>query len=126
MATYYSTDVRRGNVATQIVSYLLRILEVLLALRFFLKLFGANPAAGFTNFIYSISQPFVAPFQNVFQSSTIQSSAGVSTFEWTTLLAMLVYWIVAAILVRLFTLAPARPRVVREAHAFEDDDDDVI
>jgi hypothetical protein len=120
--TYYSSDVRPSNVVTQIITYLLRILEVLLALRFFLKLFGANPGAGFTNFIYSLSQPFVAPFSNVFGNSVVQNAAGISVFEWTTLLAMIVYWIIAAILVRLASIG-SQPVVIRHAHAYEDDAD---
>ena len=40
---------------TQIVWYVLTVLEVLLAFRFVLRLIGANPVAGVTDFIYSIS-----------------------------------------------------------------------
>ncbi len=120
--TYYSSRVT-VNPAAQVVQYLLRILEILLALRFFLRLFGANPAAGFTHFVYSASYPFVAPFANVFRASTATSPPG-SVFEWTTLLAMIVYWVVAAIIIRLFTIG--QPAVIREAAAYEDDDDEVV
>lgn len=76
---------------TQIVWYLLGLVEVLLAFRFVLKLLGANAGAGFTNFIYSVTGPFTSPFVAVFRVSKAQGS----TFEWTTLLAMFVYWVVA-------------------------------
>jgi hypothetical protein len=76
---------------TQIVWYILGLVEVLLAFRFVLKLLGANPGAGFTDFIYMITGPFAAPFVTVFKVSKAQGSV----FEWTTLLAMLVYYIVA-------------------------------
>lgn len=118
--TYYSTEVR-PNAGAQIIMYLLRVLEIILALRFFLRLFAANPTATFTNFIYNISQPFVAPFANVFRSSAINNPPG-SVFEWTTLLAMIVYWILAVVLVRLFAFS--QPRVVRHAYAKEEDDID--
>ena len=36
------------------------ILEGLLGIRFVLGLFGANPTAGFAQFIYRITQPFIA------------------------------------------------------------------
>ena len=40
----------------RITWYVLGILEALLALRFLLKLMQANPLAGFTNFVYSITK----------------------------------------------------------------------
>lgn len=99
---------------TQIVWYLVGILEALLAFRFVLKLLGANPAAGFTNFIYSISQPFVSPFLNVFRIPTAPVSSSVSsTLEWTTLLAMLVYFLIALAIVKL--MAMSRPVTQTEA-----------
>ncbi len=87
---------------TQIVWYVLGVIEVLLAFRFILKLLGANPAAGFTSFIYGITHVFAAPFLTVFRSSRIVSG---SIFEWTTLLAMLVYWIVAVGIIKLFLMS---------------------
>jgi uncharacterized protein YggT (Ycf19 family) len=86
---------------TQIVWYLLGLLEVLLAFRFALKLTGANPTAGFTNFIYAGTWPFTAPFNAVFLKTTVQGSI----FEWTTLLAMLVYYLVALAIVKLFLMS---------------------
>ncbi|TSD01061.1 MAG: hypothetical protein Athens071425_508, partial [Parcubacteria group bacterium Athens0714_25] len=43
---------------TQIVWYLLGLLEILLAFRFILKLLGANMEAGFTSFIYGVTYIF--------------------------------------------------------------------
>lgn len=86
---------------TQIVWYVLWLLEALLAFRFALKLIGANPQAGFTSFIYAVTRPFVAPFAAVFPSTAIQGSV----FEWTTLLAIIVYWLIAFAIVRLFLMS---------------------
>lgn len=86
---------------TQIAWYLLSLLEVLLAFRFVLKFTGANAQAGFTNFIYSVTWPFATPFIAVFPKTTIEGSV----FEWTTLLAMLVYWMLALAIVRLFLMS---------------------
>ncbi len=85
---------------TQIVWYLFDLLALLLAFRFILKLLGANPAAGFTNFIYAVTYPFVAPFLNVFKITNVAGA----TFEWTTLLALLVYWLIAWGIVRLLVM----------------------
>ena len=85
---------------TQIVWYILSILEALLLFRFVLKLLGANPAAGFTDFIYDLSHFFVSPFISVFHVTQISGNI----FEWTTLLAMLVYWILAIGIIKLFLM----------------------
>jgi uncharacterized protein YggT (Ycf19 family) len=85
---------------TQIIWYLLTIVEVLLLLRFVLKLLAANPNAGFTNFIYSLSSIFVAPFQAVFRNAAVQGNV----FEWTTLLAMIVYYVIALGIIKLLVM----------------------
>jgi hypothetical protein len=85
---------------TQVVWYILGLLEALLAFRFVLKLLGANAGAGFTSFIYGVTHPFVAPFLSVFRITQIEGSV----FEWTTLLAMFVYWLIAIAIIKLFLM----------------------
>jgi len=101
MDSYNSPTTKLLFRGTQIVWYLLSLLEILLVFRFVLKLTGANSEAGFTNFIYSITWPFTAPFMAVFPKTIIEGNA----FEWTTLLAMLVYWVIAFAIVRLFLIS---------------------
>jgi len=101
MDSYNSPTTKPLFKGTQVVWYVLSLLEVLLAFRVLLKLTGANPAAGFTNFIYAVSWPFTAPFLAVFPRTVVQGSV----FEWTTLLAALVYWMVAVAIVRLFLMS---------------------
>jgi hypothetical protein len=86
---------------TQVVWYILGLLEVILAFRFLLKLFAANPNAGFSNLIYSISAPFAAPFLAVFKVQKVEGSV----MEWTTLLAMLVYWLIAWGIIKIFVMS---------------------
>lgn len=86
---------------TQIVWYLLGLVEVLLAFRFVLRLLGANPEAGFTSFIYGVTYIFAAPFLSVFNVTKVVAG---SYFEWTTLLAMLVYWVLAFGIVKLLLI----------------------
>lgn len=100
MVTTYSNDSRPLYRGVQVVWYILGLLEVLLAFRFVLRLTGANPAAGFTDFIYSVTAPLVAPFFAVFPRTTVQGSV----FEWSTLLAMLVYWLIAWAIIKLFVM----------------------
>lgn len=91
MDSYNSPTTKPLYRGTQIVWYILGLIEALLAFRFCLKLLAANPSAGFSSFIYTVSYPFAAPFLNVFRASKVEGSV----FEWTTLLAMLVFWLVA-------------------------------
>ncbi len=86
---------------TQVVYYILGVVEALLAFRFVLKLLAANPNAGFTAFIYGVTYIFVAPFQAVFPSNYVSGSV----FEWTTLLAMAVYWLIALAIIKLFLMS---------------------
>lgn len=85
---------------TQAIWYLLYIIEALLLFRFVLKLLVANPGAAFTQLIYGLSGIFVAPFQYVFNANT----AGAVVFEWSTLLAMVVYYLLAVGVVRFLAM----------------------
>ncbi len=85
---------------TQIVWYILGLVEVLLAFRFVLKLLGANAAAGFTSFIYGVTYIFAAPFLSVFRVTQVEGSI----FEWTTILAMFVYWVIAVGAIKLLLM----------------------
>ncbi|MEX0933602.1 MAG: YggT family protein [Candidatus Paceibacterota bacterium] len=105
--TYPSTKpLYRG---TQIIWYVLAVLETLLSIRFFLKLLGANPEAGFTSFIYTATEIFVAPFTRVFGNTNLDGALA----EWGTLLAIVVYWIIALLAIRL--LAGSRRVTEKEA-----------
>lgn len=96
-SSYSSGSTKPLYRGTQVVWYVLSILEVLLLFRFVLKFLGANPGAGFTSFIYGVTYVFTAPFLTVFRITRIEGSI----FEWTTILAMLVYWIVALGVIKL-------------------------
>ena len=84
----------------QIIWYILGLIEALLAFRLLLRLVGANPNSGFAELIYAISAPFALPFQGVVRPSAF----GASVMEWSTVIAMLVYLIIAYGLVKLFKL----------------------
>jgi len=101
MDSYNSPTTKPLFRGTQIVWYILSILEVLLAFRFVLKLTGANAQAGFTSIIYTLTWPFTVLFLAVFPMTTLQGSI----FEWTTLLAMFVYFLIALAIVKLFLMS---------------------
>lgn len=100
MDSYNSPSTKPLYRGTQIVWYVLGLVEVLLAFRFALKLLGANAGAGFASFIYNVTYAFTAPFLSVFSITRVAGSV----FEWTTLLAMFVYWALAIGIVKLFLI----------------------
>ena len=100
-SSYNSSSTKPLYLGTQIIWYLLGLLETLLVFRFVLKFLDANSAAGFSRFIYTITYPFANLFFNVFQTTVIQDSV----FEWTTLLAMLAYALIAQGIVKIFFMS---------------------
>jgi uncharacterized protein YggT (Ycf19 family) len=95
----------------QVIWYILGVIEVLLAFRVVLKLLGANAFSGFTNFIYTVSNPFVAPFAGILR---VTATSGV-VLEWSTLIAMVVYAVAAYGIVALLQLVkPTTPQEVEQ------------
>src|ERR1039458_1151173 len=92
----------RHNLFTRIVWYIAGVLLVLLAFRFVLALLGANSTNSFANFVYKASHPFVSPFFSLFNYKN--QVYGVSRFETYTLVAMVVYALVAWGIAKLVTL----------------------
>ena len=68
---------REGTRKIQGGIYLLfGILGGLLAIRFFLALLGANPAAGFAQVVYGITKPVLAPFVGLFGTARFGRASG--------------------------------------------------
>jgi len=99
-----STQVSGVVTAQRIVWFIVGIINVLIAIRFALLLLGANQSAGFVDFIYGITSVLVAPFAGIFG----QPSYGEFVFDWSSLLAIAVYSLIAWGIVKLLTLS--RPR----------------
>lgn len=95
----------------QIVWYILGVIETLLIFRFLLKALGANPFSGFTFFIYSLSDPFALPFNGILGTTVI----GALVFEWSTIIAIIVYALIAWGIVYLLQIVkPVTPDEVEE------------
>lgn len=103
MSSCSSVTTKPSYRSNQIVLFVLGILEALLAFRFVLKLCGASSAAGFASFVYSITSIFVIPFKqnSMFPITQVEGSI----FEWTTLLAIMVYWLVALAIIRILVIS---------------------
>jgi len=119
--TYENKNAQRAQLRYWIVSiiyFFLGVLEVILGLRFIFRLLGANEGNDFITALYNLSHVFVGPFNNIFNDQSIGSH---SVFEMSTLIAMLIYALVAwglASLVRVM-LSPTYgtgQRVLRTLH----------
>ena len=79
--------------------YLLAV-EIILFLGFFLLLFGANPNAGFTEWVYRSLDRAMEPFRGIFTPIELGTTGGndiPSVFETSILFAMIIYGIVAIV-----------------------------
>ena len=83
----------------QVIWYILGFIEVVLAFRIFLKMLGAN-YTGFTNLIYAITDPLTMPFYGVFGVTVTNESV----FEWSTIIAGIVYWLLAYGIIQLLQI----------------------
>lgn len=92
-------------VAQRVVWYIVGVIVALLALRLVLQLLGANEGNGFVDFIYSLSGVFAAPFFGMF---SYEPSYGVSYFEVSTLVAIVIYALIGWGVAKLFTLGSNR------------------
>ncbi len=94
-------DDHRMNMAERVIWLIAGIIMGLIALRFVLRLLGANPNNGFADFIYTISYPFAAPFFGLFNYTANLSNG---RFEFESLIAILVYAFVAWLLAKIVTI----------------------
>jgi hypothetical protein len=92
--------------ATQLVWLLFGVLEALLALRIGLKLIGANAASPVAAFLYGFTDLFLWPFTGLIGTP----EAGGLVLELTTVIAMVVYALIAWALERIIWVIFYRPR----------------
>lgn len=90
---------------TQILWLLFGFLEALIGLRVILKLIGANPAAFFAQMIYGITDVFLWPFAGI----TPDPGVGAYQLEISSIIAMIVYALVAWGLTKLIWVLFYRP-----------------
>ena len=97
--------------AINFIWYVYGFIAIILALRFVLKLTGANPTNSFVDIVYSISGVFSAPFDSIFGVAKTTSGAITSVFEPSILVAIAVYALIAWAITKLFTLNESRSAV---------------
>jgi uncharacterized protein YggT (Ycf19 family) len=86
----------------QFLKWLLSVIEVMFALRFFLSLLSTSTDNAFISLFTKITDPLLAPFKTALR---VQDNG----IEWYILLAMLVYFLVILALVRFLRLFVTEP-----------------
>jgi uncharacterized protein YggT (Ycf19 family) len=89
---------------TRVLALIFTVLEVLLILRFTLKLLGANIGQPLVAGLYGLTEPLVRPFQGIFP----EPRAGV-VIDIAALMAVLFLLLVAALIVALVRAIAGRP-----------------
>lgn len=94
-----ATQIKTAATSSQTIEYLIYfffgILEVLLAFRLVFKLAGASTSSAFVNFVYGFTGLFILPFEGIFRRGLAQGIETASVLEPATLVAIIVYVVVA-------------------------------
>ncbi len=89
--------------ARRVLSLLFGILITLLILRIVLLLLVADPGNGIVDFVYSVTEPFVAPFRGMFQFDAVAS--GDRTLDIAALVALIGWTLIYALIMAILRLA---------------------
>ncbi|HLZ62329.1 MAG TPA: YggT family protein [Ktedonosporobacter sp.] len=73
------------------LQWFIAVLEVTLILRFLLMLIGAARSNLFAGFLYALTDIILFPFSGIVPAASIHPP---QVFEWSTLIAMLIYWLI--------------------------------
>jgi uncharacterized protein YggT (Ycf19 family) len=92
---------------SQAVWLVVGVVDVLLVIRFLFKVLGGSSQAGFVRFMYDITQPLVAPFHGIF-NTTVQ---GRSILEPESLVAIAIYSLIGWGIVSMIRLMRTRQTV---------------
>ena len=119
--TTYATEVdappnpsRSQRRTHKTIRFIFAVIEILLLIRFFLRLLGANPASPFGIFEFGLTDPLVAPFASLLDNPIV----GKSVIEFTTILALIIYpifgWILGRTLQLVFYREQGGQQIVRK------------
>src|SRR5262245_13052214 len=96
-----------GRVIVWIVYAIVLVTAILLTLAFFLELAGANPNAGFVQWVYRSTERAMRPFRGIFPEQQINDQ---STLDFSLLFAAVFYFVIALLLDALMRWLSARLR----------------
>ncbi|MGH2508242.1 MAG: YggT family protein [Ktedonobacteraceae bacterium] len=84
------------------LQWFLMVLEAMLGLRFVLKMLAADPGSFFANFIFSITEVLLIPFQGTAPTISLHVN---QAFEFSTLFAAAIYFLLVYALRRFLRIA---------------------
>jgi len=93
--------------ARRIVGLIFSVLVTLIGLRIVLLLLGANAGNALVDFIYGVTEPFVAPFRGVFDLDVI-SPTGVSILDVAALVSLVGWSLIAILIIAILRLPDRR------------------
>jgi uncharacterized protein YggT (Ycf19 family) len=93
--------------ARRVVSLLFGILAVLIAIRILLLLLVANQTNAIVNFVYDVTEPFVAPFRGIFQFDQV-SPGGASVLDVAAVVALVGWLLIYLLLMAILRLGDRR------------------
>ncbi len=103
--TTRNTSIKSTATSSQTVEhliyYIFGIMEVLLAFRLIFKLAGASHSSAFVGLIYGLTGIFILPFEGIFRRGFAQGVETTSVLEPSTLVALIVYAVLAWGIVKL-------------------------
>lgn len=90
--------------ARRVLTLLGSVLAVLLAIRVILLLLVANQTNQVVDFVYGVTEPFVAPFRGIFAFELVQPGGG-SVFDIAALVAFIGWLLIYLLLMAILSLA---------------------
>lgn len=88
------------------VQWFLMVLEVILLIRFILRMFGADPSNPFASFIITLTQILLVPFANIIPPLSLHAN---QAFEFSTIFAMGIYFLIFFALKRFLSILISNP-----------------
>jgi len=107
MIPFKKKKLGHGNIKITLrnfIWYILGFVEVVLVIKFFFKLFGANPTNSFVSFVYRDSNFISQPFNNIFGFAHFTVGTTHAIFDTSLIIAGVIYGLVAWGLVKLINI----------------------
>lgn len=92
-----------GQTAKRVVGTLFGAIEILIALRLVLALFGANPDNGFVKGLYAFTGIFTMAFNGIFQKVHMGGADSVAVFEPACIISMVIIGLIAWFVLKMMT-----------------------
>jgi len=105
LTTQIKTGASNRETTEYVIYYIFGFLEILLGFRLVLKIIGASSSSGFVRGIYAIAGILTLPFEGIFRRGFSTTSQTTSIFEPATLVAIIVYPLLAWGIVKLIKIS---------------------